>query len=695
MADFDLPDSTPPTLEPLRQSFEPGDYRDAIKQITLDLFDAHLGTRAFDANVLGAAHLGSFGLVRRFIQADGLGMLRADRVEAATRYLYRAWQAGDTQGRGLHFLRTYLQLLFPDQHQLAQLWHDKRFDYGTAFRRNEPRPKLWHFLGEPGLKIDGEWKVGKALITPGEAPEMHYPNPDHLWLTSRIQVILDIEVLGSSPAHNRSAFNVLFEILRSTLPARLIPEFVFWISMVLDFRVTTRQQLMLRKHVSTGFPWCGRSVSAHPDRRWSLGVDGQYVALPEAFGSFRVGERRGHVSVWHLRGCRAEQQLILRKHSAARAYRLPIIGEADRRLDGTWAIDRRQADALTRSALRVHAAAPKTLETRSRWVEHFRLLYPYTPKSLDQDRTLDGYWRLGLRAPKLGQPFHGRKLGRALSAEQSHTDYHVTNEQGDFTPLHISDGAGGFIPYRVKNVWALGRNRPGIITEVSRFTRKPSWVVSVAPVRLAGDRLTGWPLGGFRLPKATLALRKHTDIDQPLETAGLLRLKQHARLTYPAEPQHLTRLVRLGKRWKVGLNAPALGSVSAPKPLNGWALAAYPGIRALYAQHVRKRSTLYLAPWQLGHGRRLDGRKLGDPIRPSVTQGSRFAIDSDTQLASRARLRQRITLNYPATAQRLTRLNTLGSGWRLQPGRTIPHARQPVPLNGGFVLPRPVSILAE
>jgi hypothetical protein len=56
---------------------------------------------------------------------------------------------------------------------------------------------------------------------------------------------------------------------------------------------------------------------------------------------------------------------------------------------------------------------------------------------------------------------------------------------------------------------------------------------------------------------------------------------------------------------------------------------------------------------------------------------------------------QQITLNYPATAHRLSRINTLGGGWRLQPGRSLPHTRRTLRLNGSFVLPRPVAIIAE
>src|SRR5258706_15125737 len=102
---LDFRTSTLPQLAPLAGSFVENDIEADLKRLFLALFQSNLAARAFDANVLGAAHLGSLDLVRRMVNADGLVLLQGDREESTTRYLYRAWKSGEAQGRGLHSWR--------------------------------------------------------------------------------------------------------------------------------------------------------------------------------------------------------------------------------------------------------------------------------------------------------------------------------------------------------------------------------------------------------------------------------------------------------------------------------------------------------------------------------------------------------------------------------------------------------------
>ena len=123
MADYDFPKTAePPHLASLAQSYAVDQREAELRDLFIKVFRSTLSTRAFDVILSGCAHLGSFDFVRKTVNADGLTILQGDREEAATRYLYRAWQARDTNGRGMHFLRTYLQLLFPNTCQVAQLW---------------------------------------------------------------------------------------------------------------------------------------------------------------------------------------------------------------------------------------------------------------------------------------------------------------------------------------------------------------------------------------------------------------------------------------------------------------------------------------------------------------------------------------------------------------------------------------------
>ena len=119
---FDFSNAQLPRLLPLANSYAENDVEDDLKRLFLDLFNAMLAPDVFDVNVSGAAHLGSFDLVRKAVNTDGLVLLQGDREEAPTRCLYRAWKSGDMQRRALHFLKTYLPMLAPNQCEIEQLW---------------------------------------------------------------------------------------------------------------------------------------------------------------------------------------------------------------------------------------------------------------------------------------------------------------------------------------------------------------------------------------------------------------------------------------------------------------------------------------------------------------------------------------------------------------------------------------------
>ena len=167
---LDFQNAQLPRLIPLEGSFAENEAEADLKKLFLDLFGANLAGDSFDANVLGAAHLGSLDLVRKAVNTDGLVLLQGDREEAATRYLYRAWKSGDVQGRGLHFLRTYLQMLFPNECEVEQLWHDKESPYPTALYTTKPSFAWWlHQVGEDGVKLDGSWGLGRRIVGADES----------------------------------------------------------------------------------------------------------------------------------------------------------------------------------------------------------------------------------------------------------------------------------------------------------------------------------------------------------------------------------------------------------------------------------------------------------------------------------------------------------------------------------------------
>lgn len=118
-----------PKLEPLKHSFAVDDVENDLRNLFIDLFETMMSERAFDMNVMGAGHLGSLDLIRKLVNVDGLALIDGPREETATRYLYKAWKSRNKNGRGFHFLATYLQLLFPNGYDIEQMAQEKSGTY--------------------------------------------------------------------------------------------------------------------------------------------------------------------------------------------------------------------------------------------------------------------------------------------------------------------------------------------------------------------------------------------------------------------------------------------------------------------------------------------------------------------------------------------------------------------------------------
>jgi len=151
---FGFPHSLAPRLEPLRESFSVDDVEEQLNTLFTELFE-RVSIDAFDAINAGAPHLGTFDLVRRSMTADGLALLKSDREEQVTRYLHKAWVASDNQGRGLHFLRTYLQMLYPNEWQLFQLEQDKSIPYPYGLRPDTGNRETHFLTSRLSVLIDG------------------------------------------------------------------------------------------------------------------------------------------------------------------------------------------------------------------------------------------------------------------------------------------------------------------------------------------------------------------------------------------------------------------------------------------------------------------------------------------------------------------------------------------------------------
>lgn len=137
----------PVGLGPLKRSWDATDVEADLKQVFIDLYYDFMRAGERELNVYGSPHLGSFDMIERFVKEDGLSLIRKDD-EDAMRYLFRAWKARNPK-RGLHFLRTYLQLLWPNAWSVDQMWQRKGYPYPTNLAPSSglpADPSYTHYL---------------------------------------------------------------------------------------------------------------------------------------------------------------------------------------------------------------------------------------------------------------------------------------------------------------------------------------------------------------------------------------------------------------------------------------------------------------------------------------------------------------------------------------------------------------------
>jgi hypothetical protein len=137
MAEFDP--APVPNLDPLVNSHQANGVEQDLQALFAELFDPDLSDPKWtgpmeslrqkerELNVYGMAQLGPFELVQRIVNLDGLALYSQTDTAAMT-YLFKAWRSRNPK-RGLLFLKTYLQLLFPNAWTCDQLWQKKSVPY--------------------------------------------------------------------------------------------------------------------------------------------------------------------------------------------------------------------------------------------------------------------------------------------------------------------------------------------------------------------------------------------------------------------------------------------------------------------------------------------------------------------------------------------------------------------------------------
>lgn len=126
-----LSDQGAADLAPLRNSHEADQLEKELKGLFMAMFAQFVRPGLDAVSTLGAPHLGDLDQLERAVKMDGIALQRA-ADEGAMRYLHKAFRARNPK-RGLHMLRSYLQVLFgTGGWELIQQWQEAGQPYPMA-----------------------------------------------------------------------------------------------------------------------------------------------------------------------------------------------------------------------------------------------------------------------------------------------------------------------------------------------------------------------------------------------------------------------------------------------------------------------------------------------------------------------------------------------------------------------------------
>lgn len=147
-------------LEPLRQSFDADEQDLAVKQAFLQLTEELIRKDERMVNVYGAPYLGDYELKARFSKQNGFAII--NKSDVSMHYLFKAWRYRNRM-RGLHLLRTYLQLIFPNKWVANQMWQDKDAPYPTKLATESKKTDSYFLTNRVHVSIDAEVTSSEIL----------------------------------------------------------------------------------------------------------------------------------------------------------------------------------------------------------------------------------------------------------------------------------------------------------------------------------------------------------------------------------------------------------------------------------------------------------------------------------------------------------------------------------------------------
>lgn len=162
MADTSLtpPTAIPPALGPLANSAAYDAVEGELRDAFIAVYEAMIRPHERAVNSYGTPHRSDFETIERFVKSDGLAMERAN-AEPYMAQLFRGWRARNPR-RGTHFLKFYLQLLYPNQWAIAQLWQDPEAPYPASANEAEA----------PGKFLTSRLRVSLSIDDPGDLAKL-------------------------------------------------------------------------------------------------------------------------------------------------------------------------------------------------------------------------------------------------------------------------------------------------------------------------------------------------------------------------------------------------------------------------------------------------------------------------------------------------------------------------------------------
>ena len=192
-------------LNPILKSYAANDLERAMAGVFTSLIqDQHIN-ELNDILNYGTPWQGSRTVVERFTKLNGLTVLRRDDgglSDTLMSLIYANWSALASE-RGIQFLQFVLNMLYPDQNSIVQLWHSKELANSYPLYATEISGEDRFLTSRIRIKIDSSVDVGELSEL---SPTIAKLVPWHI--VPEVAVTIDTQDLGMHMAIAAQGYNV-------------------------------------------------------------------------------------------------------------------------------------------------------------------------------------------------------------------------------------------------------------------------------------------------------------------------------------------------------------------------------------------------------------------------------------------------------------------------------------------------------